>query len=307
MTSFRSPDNKLRVGLIGLGLMGRGMGLSLLRAGHSLGIVAHRRRENADELVKGGAWEAPDAASLATLCDVIVLCLPSIEATQAVLFGEGSVVQGAAQRSKPDLLIVECSTLMPAAAIDFDARLGQAGVSFVDAPVTRGPREAAAGTLNALLGGRPEHVERASEVLSAFCEKIFTFGAPGQGYAAKLVSNFLAFSNLAAVAEGMATANKAGLDMQVLMQALSVSGAQSRVLDGLAPVIAGTGESRSIVTIATAHKDVAYYRQFAQAQGSAGPIAETALEQYASALSAGIGDELTPEYLRWVASRDGDE
>lgn len=298
MTTNEKPAPGLRVGLIGLGLMGRGMGLSLLRAGHSLGIAAHRKRDVADELVAGGAWEAPDAASLAIACDVLVLCLPSLAATEQVLFGDGGVAQGAAQRATSGLLVVECSTLMPAAAVDFDRRLALASVAFVDAPVTRGPREAVAGTLNALLGGRPGHAARASEVLSAFCEKIFRFDAPGQGYAAKLVSNFLAFSNLAAVAEGMATAGKAGLDMGVLMQALAVSGAQSRVLDGLAPVIAGTGESRSIVTIGTAHKDVGYYLDFARALGSDGAVAACVESQYAEVVSAGFGDELTPKYLR---------
>ncbi|MES2972482.1 MAG: NAD(P)-dependent oxidoreductase [Pseudomonadota bacterium] len=293
-----APRTTLRTGLIGPGLMGRGMGLSLLRAGHSLGVVAHRRRETVDELVSAGAWEAPDAASLATLCDVLVLCLPSVEAAESVLFGSGGITQGALHRSRQDLLVIECSTLTPAAAVSFDGRLGQAGIAFADAPVTRGPREAVAGTLNALLGGRPGHAGRASQVLGAFCEKIFTFGAPGQGYAAKLVSNFLAFSNLAAVAEGMATATRAGLDMPVLMQALALGGAQSRVLDGLAPVLAGTGESRSIVTVGTAHKDVAYYLAFARAAGSAGAVAECVEGQYAEAVSAGLGGELTPQYLR---------
>jgi 3-hydroxyisobutyrate dehydrogenase-like beta-hydroxyacid dehydrogenase len=138
-------------------------------------------------------------------------------------------------------------------------------------------------------------------VLQAFCEQVFRLGACGQGYAAKLISNFLAFSNLAAVAEGMATAGRAGIDPAVLMQALAVSGAQSRVLDGLAPVIAGTGESRSRVTVTTAQKDVAYYAGFAAAMGTAGPVSATTAACYAQAVAMGLGGEFTPAYLRHVA------
>jgi 3-hydroxyisobutyrate dehydrogenase-like beta-hydroxyacid dehydrogenase len=229
---------------------------------------------------------------------VLVLCLPSLEATQAVLFGPG----GAAHEGARGVLVLECSTLMPNAALDFDARLDALGIGFADAPVTRGPTEALAGKLNALLGGRPEHAALAGRVLSAFCERVFSFGAPGQGYAAKLVSNFLAFTQLAAVAEGMATAARAGLDLPLLLQALAVSGSQSRVLDGLAPVIADTGESRSRVTLATAHKDVAYYRRFADALHTAGPVAAQVEQQFAQALAAGLGQRFTPDYLRHVAA-----
>ena len=91
----------LHIGLIGLGLMGRGMGFSLLRAGHTLDVVANRRRETADELKAAGAWEAEDPGALAVACDVLVLCLPAVEATEAVLFGPRGVVAGA----RPGLLV----------------------------------------------------------------------------------------------------------------------------------------------------------------------------------------------------------
>ena len=108
-----------RVGLIGLGLMGRGLGLSLLRAGRRLGMVAHRRRETAIELLKAGAWEAGSAAELAAQCEVIVLCLPSQEAAEAVLFGPASLTQG----GRGGLLVIESSTLVPEVGIDFERRL----------------------------------------------------------------------------------------------------------------------------------------------------------------------------------------
>ncbi|MEO7392903.1 MAG: NAD(P)-dependent oxidoreductase [Ramlibacter sp.] len=285
------------VGLVGLGLMGRGMGMSLLRAGFRLGIVAHRRRETAEELCASGAWEAANAAELATDCDTVVLCLPSLDTAQAVLLGPSGVSAGAGS----GLLVVECSTLRPDAAVDFDRQLAASGIAFVDAPVTRGPAEAEAGKLNALVGGRPAAVARADPVLRAFCAQVFAMGGPGQGYAAKLVNNFLAFSSLVAVSEAMATAGRAGLHLPTLLQAISASGGQNRVLDGLTPWLAGIGEPRSRVTLATAHKDIDYYNQFAAALGTGGPVAAQVLERLKHALEVGLGEHFTPDYLRHVA------
>lgn len=288
-----------RTGLIGLGLMGRGMGLSLLRAGHALGIVAHRRRDTAEELCASGAWQAADPAQLAAACDVLVLCLPSVEATESVLFGPQGVLSGA----HAGLLVVECSTLLPAAGRDFAQRLAAAQIGFVDAPVTRGPAEAVAGRLNALVGGPPEAVERATAVLSAFCERTFRFGAVGQGYAAKLVNNFLAFSNLVAVAEAVHTAHEAGLDLHELLAAVQVSGGQNRVLDGLAPWLTGAGPSRSQVTVHTAHKDADYYTRLAAGLQTLGPLAQQVEKSLADALADGLGEALTPAYVSHVARR----
>lgn len=294
-----ATDSRPRTGLIGLGLMGRGLGLSLQRAGHALTVRAHRQRAVADELVAAGAHEAVDTASLAADVDSVVLCLPSEEAVDAVLFGPRGLCSGA----RAGLLVVECSTLRPDVGQRLALRLAEAGIDFVDAPVTRGPNEAVQGRLNALVGGTPAAVDRAEPVLRAFCEQVFRFGAAGQGYAAKLVSNFLAFSNLVAVAEAMHTARQAGLDLPQLLAAIQVSGGQNRVLDGLAPLLAGTGPSRSRVTLDTAHKDVHYYLQLAQGLGSAGPMAQQVGAQLAQALAAGLGPHFTPDYLDHVAGR----
>jgi len=298
-TILQPAGTSPHTGLIGLGLMGRGMGLSLLRAGHTLHLVAHRKRDIAQELLAAGAHEAATPQALAAACEAIVLCLPSVETTEAVLFGPQGIVWGA----PPGLLVIECSTLLREAGRSFAQRLAAAGVDFVDAPVTRGPTEAVAGRLNALVGGAPAAVERALPVLQAFCERTFRFGASGQGYAAKLVNNFLAFNNLVAIAEAMHTAQSAGLNTQELLAAIAVSGGQNRVLDGLAPWLTGAGESRSRVTLATAHKDVQYYARLAESLATLGPVAQQVERSLAQALHNGLGEQFTPEYLRHISHR----
>ncbi len=302
---MNKPMNSVHVGLVGLGLMGRGIGLSLLRAGHPLHILPHKRRETAEELIAAGAQEAATPAELGRRSDVVVSCLPSGEAVEHVLLGPSGIARSdlAARPRSESLLVIECSTLTPEMGLALESAVSEAGLAFVDAPLTRGPREAVEGKLNAFVGGEPHAVERATPVLRAFCERVFSFGTAGSGYAAKLVNNFLAFSALVSVAEAIATADSAGLDQATLMEAISVSGGQSRVLDGLAPVIAGSGSSRSIVTLATANKDVAYYLDLARSLGTDGPVAHGVVERLSTAIDAGLGDRLTPDYLGFIRDR----
>lgn len=294
-------QSQTRIGLAGVGLMGRGMGLRLLRRGHRLGVLAHRQRANVDALVGQGAQEHPTPAALAAEAEVLLLCLPSEEAVMQVLFGERGVVHGA----RRGLLVIDSSTLEPAASRRCHARLAEHGIAHVDAPVTRGPNEAEQGRLNALVGGDADAVARARPVLDALCESVFVFGGPGMGQSAKLVSNFLAFSQFAAVADALGTAARAGLDRGTLLRAIAVSGGQSRVLDNLAPWLLHGEAPRSRVTLRTAHKDVRCYRDMAAALGSTG-LLEAAVEQaLAAGVEAGLADALTPDYLRWRTEPHG--
>lgn len=289
---------QLNVGLVGLGLMGRGMGLSLLRAGHRLHVLAHRRREVIAELVAAGAVETATRAELASACDVVVLCLPGEVAVRSVLFDE----QGFAAAARPGSLVIDCSTLTPAAGRAIAKSLADAQLAFVDAPVTGGPNEALAGRLHALTGGgNADNVARAWTVLSAFCDQHYAFGGPGQGYAAKLINNFLAFNNLVAVAEAIATARSADLDLAMLLPAIANGGGQNRCLGGLENWLLGRGPSRSLVTIDTAAKDVDYYCRFAAELGTSGPVAAQVCERLATGVQQGIGADLTPHYISHIA------
>ncbi len=301
--AVRSGAAPAHVGLIGAGLMGRGMGLRLLQHGHRLGVVAHRQRETIEELNALGAREFASPSALAADCHAIVLCLPSVEAVQQVLFGDGGIVS----QAQPGLLVIDCSTLPPEATQRFHAQLQAHGIALVDAPVTRGPVEAVQGRLHALVGGDAADVARATPILQAFCESIFRFGGPGTGHAAKMVNNFLAFSHFVAASEAMASASRAGLDLATLLQAIQVSGGQSRVLDGLTPWLAAGDAPRSRVTLQTAHKDARYYTQWARAMDTCGPLAEQVVDSLAQGLVAGLGPQLTPHYLRWVAQNHGSQ
>ena len=288
------------IGLIGIGMMGRGIGHSLLRSGHPLSVLGNKRREAVEELLAQGAREAISPAAMASQVEAIILCLPSEAAVREVLFGPS----GISSTARPGLLVLECSTLTPTTGRDLAEQLARIGVDFVDAPLTGGPTEAMQGRLNALVGGDgiPPAVD---SILATFCKQTFRFAGAGNGYGAKLISNFLAFNNLVAIAEAMTTAQKAGMDIDTLLAAIEGAGGQNRCLTGLGPWLTGNGQSRSRVKLEIAAKDVSYYCLLAQELGTLGPVAEQVRNRLRQGVADGLGSELTPQYISHVAAAAG--
>lgn len=274
------------VGLIGLGLMGRGMALRLICAGFRLHALAHRRREVLEELLAQGAQEEQSPSAVAAHCSAVVLCLPTIEAVEEVLFATDGIVAGAS----PGLTIVECSTLTPGAGRNLAARLATHAIGFVGAPVTRGPAEALRGKLNALAGGSSHDIARARPLLDAFCEHVLVIGDAGAGYAAKLVNNFLGLGHHALIVEALAAVRDQGVPVATVLEAVSLGGGNSRVLENHKSFLAGTGECHSRFTIATACKDMGYFLTMAGTAAHRYPLAEEVQAQWNAAAASGASD-----------------
>ena len=289
----------LRVGFAGLGLMGRPMALNLLADGHALSFVINRDRSAVAELLAAGGQERATPAALAADCDVLVLCLPGSEVIERVLFGEQGVVHG----GMSNLLVVDCSTSPPLATQAIAARLAAKGIRFVDAPVVRGPREAAKRRLAALAGGSDDDLVLARRVLASFCETVVHIGAVGAGQQAKLINNFLALGGLALVAEAHAVALRLGLDPARLCEAVTLGGGNSRVFQAMIPWITERDDRRAQATLGTALKDVSYYAQLAGESGGPDQLARQVREQFAGAVEGGFGEHFIPHLLDFVAGR----
>jgi 3-hydroxyisobutyrate dehydrogenase-like beta-hydroxyacid dehydrogenase len=289
----------LRVGFAGLGLMGRPMALNLLADGHALSFVINRDRSAVAELLAAGGQERATPAALAADCDVLVLCLPGSEVIERVLFGEQGVVHG----GMSNLLVVDCSTSPPLATQAVAARLAAKGIRFVDAPVVRGPREAAKRRLAALAGGSDDDLLLARRVLASFCETVVHIGAVGAGQQAKLINNFLALGGLALVAEAHAVALRLGLDPARLCEAVTLGGGNSRVFQAMIPWITERDDRRAQATLGTALKDVSYYAQLAGESGGPDQLARQVREQFAGAVEGGFGEHFIPHLLDFVAGR----
>lgn len=274
------------VGLIGLGLMGRGMAFRLLGAGFRLRTLAHRHREVLDELLAQGAVEAQSPSAIAAASGTVILCLPSIEVVEQVLFAADGIVAGAS----PGLIVVDCSTLTPDAGRGFAARLARHGIGFVGAPVTRGPSEALRGQLNLLAGGTSHDIDRVRRVLSAFSETILVTGDAGSGYAVKLVNNFLSLGYHALIVEALVAVRDQGIPVATVLEAVSLGAGNSRVLENNRAFLAGVGESHSRFSMATACKDMSYFLAMAEGTAHKLPLAGEIDAQWTAAAACGASD-----------------
>lgn len=214
-----------RVGFVGLGTMGAAMAANLLNAGAHL-TVWNRTPGRASALVELGAQEAASPAELASRSDVVVICVSDTPDVEAAIFGPGGVADGAGSGS----LVIDCSTISPSATRDFGRRLAESGVAMVDAPVSGGSEGARLATLTIFVGGTETDVARAMPVLQAIGKTITRLGELGSGQAAKAVNQVIISGAYLGVAEGLVLGMKAGLDPQLLVQALSGGAAQSWVL-----------------------------------------------------------------------------
>ncbi|AXE29220.1 2-hydroxy-3-oxopropionate reductase [Chromobacterium phragmitis] len=216
----------MRVGYIGLGIMGRPCVLNLLRAGHEVCVWA-RRKESAEPLLQSGATWADSPAALAGQVDVLVTNVSDTVDVESVLLGEG----GAAEGAKPGLVCVDMSTIAPNGARRIAAALAEKGVDFLDCPVSGGEVGAVNGTLTVMVGGKGEALDKALPALRAMGQTITHIGASGAGQVAKACNQIAVAVGVAAVAEIVKLAKACDVDPAPVRAALLGGFAQSRVLD----------------------------------------------------------------------------
>ena len=212
-----------RIGWIGTGLMGSRMAANLLRAGFAV-TLWNRTRDKVQPLLDQGATWAESPAQLAAGTDVLMTSL-----TDAAAVGDVLVRQGVAARLRPGTLMIDLSSITPAAAREHARLLATTGVAHLDAPVSGGTRGAAAGSLAIMVGGDAAEVERARPLLAALGRPTHV-GPAGAGQIAKLANQVIVAVTLGAVAEALTLAARAGADPAAVRTALSGGFADSRIL-----------------------------------------------------------------------------
>jgi len=221
-----------KVGFIGLGIMGRPMAMNLIKAGHSL-VVYDIRPEAMAEVVAAGAKAASSSKDVARQSDVVITMLPnSPEVKQAVL-GKDGVLEGA----RPGMILVDMSSIAPAAAREVAAELQKKGVEMLDAPVSGGEPKAKDGTLSIMVGGKKEVFERVEGILRCMGSSVVLIGPIGSGNITKLANQIIVALNIAAMSEAMVLATKAGVDPERVFQAIRGGLAGSAVLNAKVPMV----------------------------------------------------------------------
>jgi 3-hydroxyisobutyrate dehydrogenase-like beta-hydroxyacid dehydrogenase len=289
------------VGLIGVGLMGHGIGKNILEKGFALNVIAHRNREPVDDLVKRGAKELKSASELAAQSDLVILCVTGTPQVEEAIYGEGGVLQGA----KQGLIIADCSTAVPDSSIKIAIDLAKHGITFVDTPMTRTPKEAEAGKLGLMVGGDITVIESIRPVLNTFADLIVHCGATGAAHQVKLINNFMSMAHAAVAAEAITVAAKAGISMEALRDVIMGGGAMSVMFGRLINVPLHDDDSHAKFAIRNGRKDLRYYTNMTENMPVSSPIAETIHQTFVLADTQGYGERYVPRLIDMMGKNAG--
>jgi 3-hydroxyisobutyrate dehydrogenase len=275
----------MRVGFIGLGIMGSRMAANLVRAGHEL-TVWNRTREKAEEWAEAhGAKVAATPAEAATQVEVVITMVVDGPQVDAVLLGPDGVAEGAG----PDLLCVDMSTIAPSDTRRIGAALAERGVAFMDAPVTGSSPKAEDGTLTIMAGGEERDFTRVRPLFEAMGELVVHVGELGHGETIKLINNAVAAVNAAVVGEALLVGKRAGVDLDALERVMGAGSGGSAML----ALKAGPMRRHDYETLFKLEhmlKDVRLCLEEGQAVGAPFTFAAQAREILTAAAGRGLGE-----------------
>jgi len=292
----------MRIGLIGVGLMGQGIAKNLLKQGFSLTLLHHSGNQPTADLVADGARLVVSPAEIAAVAEVIVLVVTGAPEVEAVLTGE----RGLLAALRPGSTVIDCSTSKPEVTERLAALVERAGSRMIDAPMTGLAKQAHEGTLNVLVGGDRAVLDAVRPVLEAFAKRISHVGPVGTGHRMKLLHNFVSIGSMALVAEAAAHAIRAQVDPAVFVEVLATGGGSGAALERLRAAIL-SGDATSVpFAIANALKDLRYYQTVAAETGAQHTIADAVASTLDVQVSSGSGQRYLSELVRLFQSYAGD-
>jgi 3-hydroxyisobutyrate dehydrogenase len=276
----------MKLGYLGIGLMGRPMTLRLLAAGHEV-CVWNRSREKLAPVVEKGARVAASPAEVARAADIVMMCVTDQKAAAEVLFGPEGVMEGAA----PGTLVIDFSSIAPASAREFAARLEAKGMGLIDAPVSGGVAGAEQGTLVVMAGGKEAHIERVRPVVMQLAQRFTRMGESGAGQATKLCNQVIVGSLMVVIAEAVRLAEAAGVDARRLPEALKGGFADSLPLQIFGARMAARAFEPSLGAASIMLKDLENAAAVAREHRVPLPMAATAAELYRLLAAQGKGEK----------------
>lgn len=222
----------MKIGFIGLGIMGKPMAKNLLKAGYDLTVYTHKK-ETMDELAALGAHEAANGKELASQVEVVITMLPNSPNVRDAVLGKDGVSEGA----KPGTVLIDMSSIDPTESKAIGKELEKYGIEMLDAPVSGGEPKAIDGTLSVMVGGKKALFDKYYDLLMKMAASVVYVGELGSGNVAKLANQIVVAVNIAAVSEALTFAKKAGTDPELVYQAIRGGLAGSTVMDAKAPMM----------------------------------------------------------------------
>ncbi|MEM6387256.1 MAG: NAD(P)-dependent oxidoreductase [Pseudomonadota bacterium] len=289
------------IGFIGLGLMGHGMAKNIVEAGYPLTVMAHRKREAVEDLIGRGAVEVTSPEEMAETCEIIFLCVTGSREVEGLIRAPDGLLAGL----QPGGVIVDCSTSDPVSTLVLAGEITAAGGHLADAPLSRTPKEAWAGTLDAMVGAAPEVFNRIKPVIETWAGVIVHLGETGLGHKMKLINNFLGMGYGVLYAEALALARKSGLSAEQFDSVIRPGRLSNGFYETFMKWTLEQDENAHRFAISNAHKDMAYLANLAVSVGAVNPMQSVVKNAYAAMEAAGEGERYVPMLADFVARANG--
>jgi len=290
-------DTSRHVGVVGVGLMGHGIAASLQRSGWPIAFLDHPGNQPVADLLENGAEGFKTCRDLAQACDVVIICVTGTPEVEDVLFREDGLLRGLHSSS----VVIDCSTAIPDSTRRIAAAVEAAGGRFLDAPMTRTPKEAAEGRLNLIVGGDRDVFEKALPLMRGYAENITYAGPVGSGHTLKLLHNYVSLGFSAVLAEAAASSIRAGVDPRVLTDVLTSGGGAGVILERFTPFILSGDTSSFQFSVSNARKDIGYYVRMTRDLGAGNTTASAVHALYENACDAGHETATVPEMIAILA------
>lgn len=272
----------MRIGFVGLGLMGSGMAGHLMAAGHELWLLAHRNRSFIDPLLAKGAHEAKDLGEIAREAEVIILCLTTAKVVE-------ETITGLTPHLRPGQIIIDTGTTEPQTTRRLARELAYRGIAYADAPMAGGPEQVARKEVGALIGADEKTYAAIAPLVSCYASRLKHFGPPGSGHVAKLISNYLVIGMIGLVAEAFTAARAAQVDWkdlyEVMLNGSGNSGVLRKMMDA---ALAGDFDGYKF-SLANAAKDIGYYSALAEQLDQLTPLTQAVEQVFSTAVATGHG------------------
>jgi 3-hydroxyisobutyrate dehydrogenase-like beta-hydroxyacid dehydrogenase len=287
------------IGFVGTGLMGHGMAKNIVEKGYPLTVTAHRNRAPVEDLIARGAQEA-SLEDMAGVANIVFLTLP----------GSPQVAEAVARMApvlKPGSVVVDCSTSDPTVTERLARELGERGIDFADAPLSRTPKEAWEGTLDCMVGATDAVFARLQPIIATWAGKIVHIGGVGDGHRMKLLNNFLSLGYAALYAEALALSNKVGIPTATFDSVIRGGRMDCGFYQTfMGYALEGNREAHRF-TLANAYKDLRYLESMANAATVTTTMASAAKNSFAGAMAQGGNgaEDYVPHLTDFIARANG--
>lgn len=292
---------KEAVGFIGLGMMGHGIAKNIVENGHPLTFLGRKKRASAEDMVGRGATEVRTAREVGERSTVVFLCVTGSPEVEGVVRGPDGLAAGLQKGS----VIVDCSTSNPVSTAALAEELAPRGIDFVDAPLSRTPREAWEGTLDTMVGASDAVFQRIKPIIETWAGKIVHIGGVGDGHRMKLLNNFLGMGYAALYSEALVAAAKIGISPQRFDSVIRGGRMDNPFYQTFMRWTLEGERNAHKFSIANAFKDMRYLESMMDAAGVANPIGNAIKKSFALAMSAGAAEDYVPMLATHIARLNG--